>query len=121
MMSGNRSPRCGFRRLLDSEGDDLLTGVANLFDIAMVFVVALLIALFASAATEKLPRSSAVSSAPPSVSSPDESVVPRDGEQLDRYRIGDRQIGGEGQRLGIAYQLQSGEVIYIPDQRRTAQ
>ncbi|QDV85764.1 DUF2149 domain-containing protein [Planctomycetes bacterium TBK1r] len=83
-----------YRRLLGSEDDDPLSGIANLFDISLVFVVALLIALMA-------PNSA--------------SVIQPDGEPLTKYSVSEESLGGEGERLGMAYRLKTGEVIYVPE------
>lgn len=98
-----------FRQLLDAEHGDPLSGVANLFDTALAFVVALLIAFVSTSSSLEGVRSTARQN--PS----EASQAPRDGEPLERYRLGDRQLGGDGQRLGIAYRLPSGEVIYVPE------
>lgn len=105
---GRPMPR-RFRRLLETENEDPLAGVANLFDIALVFVVALLIALFVRLPLASNERSDASTSANSQAES-----VPTEGQSLARYQIGNRQAGGKGKRLGIAYQLDNGEVIYVP-------
>lgn len=100
-----------FRRLLDTDHEDPLSGVANLFDIALVFVAALLIAVVTQRSTDASARSSQTESGTDSSS----RRIPRRGEELNRFQVGNRTIGGEGQRLGIAYKLPSGEVIYVPE------
>jgi len=94
-----------YRRLLETEGDDPLAGVANLFDIAMVFAVALLIALVSRLPQQRNPSELSAS-----------GQIPIEGESLKRYQIGESQIGGQGKQLGMAYQLESGEVIYVPQE-----
>ena len=102
-----------YQRLLHDDEHDPLAGVSNLFDVAMVFAVALLIALFARVPASDLLSSSRES---PSVDTKDqEDSVPRDGDQLKQFQIGDREAGGRGERLGVAYRLPSGEVIYVPE------
>jgi hypothetical protein len=34
---------------------------------------------------------------------------------LEGYKPTTDRLGGEGQRLGIAYRLKSGEVVYVPE------
>ena len=36
----------------------------------------------------------------------------------DRLRQTDKQLSGEGQRLGTAYRLKNGDVVYVPDPAR---
>ena len=107
-----------FRRLLEAAHDDPLSGLANLFDIAMVFVVSLLIALAAKDPVKELLGSSTDFSM---ARHSDKNQIPPDGRTLEQYRIGGRQVGGKGERLGIAYQLPSGEVIYVPDPHQPAE
>jgi len=42
-------------------------------------------------------------------------IIRRKGRKLEHYRITPRTLGGEGQRLGTAYRLKTGEVVYVPD------
>lgn len=81
------------------------TVLANLFDIAMVFVVALLIALVSRLPQQRNPSELSAF-----------GQIPIEGESLKRYQIGKSQIGGQGKQLGMAYQLESGEVIYVPQE-----
>jgi hypothetical protein len=102
-----------FQRLLESEDHDPLGGVSNLFDVAMVFAVALLVALFTRVpAADMLRRDS---SSARSNARPGYDRIPNAGDRLDHFQVGDRETGGRGERLGIAYRLPSGEVVYVPE------
>lgn len=80
--------------------DDPLAGMANMFDLWVVFAVALLLALAGRASRRDAPT---------------EQML-----KLDRFTVGDDRLTGAGERLGTAYRLQSGEVVYVPDgPRRT--
>ena len=80
--------------------DDPLAGMANMFDLWVVFAVALLLALAGRASRRDAPV---------------EQML-----KLDRFTVGDDRLTGAGERLGTAYRLQSGEVVYVPDgPRRT--
>lgn len=93
------------KRLLEDSEDDPLNGVANLFDVALVFAVALLIAVFTSAP--------GLLSANPGQASLE--TLQSERVALDRFRPTQNSLGGEGVRLGTAYRLQTGEVVYVPD------
>ncbi|MCA8949137.1 MAG: DUF2149 domain-containing protein [Planctomycetes bacterium] len=41
--------------------------------------------------------------------------MPVSRETLPRYREAEGQATGEGSRLGIAYRLANGEVVFVPD------
>ena len=102
------------RRCWETVEDDPLAGLVNLFDLWMVFSIALLLALVSDFRLPHLtPRESATQS-----SSPDSSVMerlPQQSHKLEHYRVSDDKLTGEGQRLGTAYRLKTGEVVYVPD------
>lgn len=92
------------RRLLDETDDDPLSTVANLFDASMVLTVALLVAL-AGVSQASAGRGASAAA----------DVLPTESRRpLPRVRPGDAILTGEGQRLGTAYQLKSGEIVYVP-------
>ncbi|EAQ82299.1 DUF2149 domain-containing protein [Blastopirellula marina] len=100
------------RKLLTGGEEDPLDGVANLFDVAMVFAVAMLLAVIA-----RLPfaaSTSGANSASQTSNSKMDSIENQDAK-LERFEISDQMLGGEGERLGAAYRLPSGEVICVPD------
>jgi len=109
-----RGRRRGLGLLGPSEGDDLLAGVANLFDVAMVFALGFMVA-FVSALNLL------------DVFSPDQKVtitkeredgleiIVREGRRTTIRRL-TRTVGtGDGVRLGTAYRLEDGSVIYVPE------
>ena len=42
-------------------------------------------------------------------------VLSRHGKSIHIQKLSARKAGGQGQRLGVAYELEGGEVIYVPD------
>ena len=46
---------------------------------------------------------------------PQMEVIHKKGVKVDRYRVSRDVASGEGERLGTAYRLPSGEVIYVPE------
>ncbi len=104
------------RRLLASHDDDPLASVANLFDVAMVFAVALLLALVAHRQLpELLPGQDEVTV----LKNPGKSnmeIIHRKGKKLEHYRMSQQTLGGEGEKLGTAYRLKTGEVVYVPEE-----
>jgi hypothetical protein len=88
------------------QDDDPLSGLVNLFDLWIVVVVALILMLVQSAdrwsaASDKSPLNSQGLS---------ENLV-----EIRKFRETDSQLTGRGIRLGTAYRLQSGEIVYAPD------
>ncbi|GJM21255.1 MAG: hypothetical protein DHS20C15_11700 [Planctomycetota bacterium] len=76
---------------------DPASGLVNLFDLWMVFAVAALLTSV-GAAREALQRVEA-----------DQHALP------EALRSTDRALEGRGERLGVAYRLSSGEVVYVPE------
>ena len=106
------------RVAMDSAEDvDPLGGVVNLFDASMVLVVALLLALagsvsLAEVAARMSTRDITIVTDP---GGPDMEMIVKRGNRIERLRSSDERGAGRGQRLGVAYRLESGEVIYVPE------
>jgi len=91
------------RRAFPLPDDDPLAALPNLFDAAIVFAVALMVAL---AAALRLPLRE--------LSSPGGAPVIQDARPVP-LRPADDVAGGRGERVGVAYRLRSGEMVYVPD------
>ncbi len=113
----NRSTKlCAHRRLLASHDDDPLASVANLFDVAMVFAVALLLALVSQF---QLPEPFSGQQDATILKNPGTAnmeIIRRKGKKLEHYRMTRQTLGGEGEKLGTAYRLKTGEVVYVPEE-----
>lgn len=105
-------------RAMDNPEDaDPLGGVVNLFDASMVLVVALILALAGSAglaevAARMSTRDITIVTNP---GQPDMEMIVKRGEHIERLRSSDQRGVGRGERLGVAYRLETGEVIYVPE------
>ncbi|MFH2000055.1 MAG: DUF2149 domain-containing protein [Planctomycetota bacterium] len=96
--------------------EDPLSGMANLFDVGMVFALALLIALITSFGLSELLSEEEVTI----IKNPGRvnmEMIIKKGKELKKFRVSDEQLGGEGERLGICYQLKNGQMVYVPDQK----
>jgi len=89
----------------DKSSDDPLEGLANFFDLGVVFALGLMIIGLARLSPDLLRK----------VVSDHSVAIPKEAIRLDHYKTSDDQLGGEGEKLGIAYRLKSGEVIYVPE------
>ncbi|MDO9540132.1 MAG: DUF2149 domain-containing protein [Methanocalculus sp.] len=103
------------RIILDDDDEDPLSGVANLFDIAMVFAVALLIALVVSYNIPELLDPDADLTVVKNPGQPDMQVIVKEGTSIKVMNMTAELAGGQGSRMGVAYRLQTGEVIYVPE------
>ncbi|WP_332817626.1 DUF2149 domain-containing protein [Sphingopyxis sp.] len=119
-MSRRRPVRFARRRDEESWQEDPLSGVANLFDISLAFIVAMVVALYSMTGA-------------PSLLDPDSSwtmtrtdaqgrmeIVRKDGKQIRVEKVSDRKLSGNGDRLGVAYRLPGGKVVYVPEAEAAA-
>jgi len=106
--------RRGARRRWESlVEDDPGAGLLNLFDVWIAFSVALLLALvsYLNLSGELATGAAAHGGSP----QPELEAVSAQGVRLERYRVTRQNLRGEGTRLGTAYRLANGEVVYVPD------
>ena len=105
----------GIRFLHDEDIDPMAT-VANLFDVAMVFALALMVALVARyKMTEMFSKEDFTMVKNPG--SEQMEIITKKGEKIETYKASDetQSEGNKGKRVGVAYQLENGEIIYIPE------
>lgn len=117
-----RARRRQWQRLADeamasSDDSDPLGGVVNLFDASMVLVVALILALAGSASLAEVAARMSTQDITivTNPGRPDMEMIVKTGRRIERLRSSEERGRGRGQRLGVAYRLESGEVIYVPE------
>jgi hypothetical protein len=99
----------------DEPLEDPLSGVANLFDASVVFIVSMMIALFmAYNMLDLLDPKSEVTITKKTADGRVE-IVTKKGKEIKAQKVTDKRLSGEGKRLGTAYQLKDGKVIYVPE------
>jgi hypothetical protein len=102
--------------LNDEGGDDPLSSLANLFDVAMVFAVALMVAMVSfMKMTEMLTPNDVTIVKNPGKKNME--IIKKTGKKIEKYKASDAQSSGKGKgkRIGTAYELENGEIIYIPE------
>lgn len=97
----------------DSDGDGPAAGLINLFDVWIAFAVALLLAVVSYFHLPK-PAPSSTTATSPKQTSPAESIDAAH-MRLERFQESKASKSGEGERLGTAYRLKTGEIIYVRD------
>ncbi len=99
----------------DVAEEDPLAGVANLFDVSVVFIVGLMITLFSVYRMGDLvdPRSE-VTMVKTNAQGEREIIIKK-GTEITAYRVSGATATGDGERLGTAYRLSSGQIIYVPE------
>jgi hypothetical protein len=94
--------------------DDPLAGLINLFDLWMVFSIALLLSLATFLRIPPANLDRAVARRGDAGRSEVQWILSR-AKKLPHYRVSRDELSGEGVRLGTAYRLKSGDVVYVPD------
>lgn len=105
------------RRLLQTNDDqDPLSVLTNLFDVAMVFAVALMVALVTRYNMNEVFSKEDFTM----VKNPGKEnmeIITKKGESIEKYKPSENSenSGTRGKKVGIAYQLENGEIIYVPE------
>ena len=96
--------------------EDPLSGIANLFDASVVFIVGLMISLFSVYRLDGLIDPDAEVTMVVTNANGEQEIITRQGTEIEAYRVTAEEVaGGDGERLGIAYRLPDGQVIYVPE------
>ena len=90
--------------------------LVNLFDVAMVFAVALMVAFVIRSQMTELLTSEDVTFVK-NAGKPDMEIIVKKDNKVTRYKSEKSTGTGRGERVGIAYRLESGEIIYVPEEK----
>ena len=106
------------RRLIKGgEDHDPLSVLTNLFDVAMVFAVALMVALVTRYdMTEMFSKEDFTMVKNPGTEQME--IITKKGDQIEKYTPSEDKSdsnSSRGKRVGTAYQLDNGEIIYVPE------
>ena len=86
-----------------TEDTDPLSVVVNLFDVAMVFAVALMVAMVMNM---KNPGKDNM------------EIITKEGNKINKYTPSEDKSNNsqkKGKKVGVAYELENGEIIYVPE------
>lgn len=105
------------RRILGAAEDhDPVAMLSNLFDVAMVFAVALMVALVTKFdMTEIFSQEDYTMVKNPGKENME--IITKEGQTVTKYKPSDSQekSGKKGRKVGIAYEMENGEIIYVPE------
>ncbi|MDE5722757.1 MAG: DUF2149 domain-containing protein [Paramuribaculum sp.] len=99
-----------------SDDNDPMSVVSNLFDVAMVFAVALMVALVSRYnMTEMFSQEDFTMVKNPGKENME--IITKEGEKINRYTPSDDTdpSSPKGKRVGVAYELENGDIIYVPE------
>ena len=102
--------------LLTEDDGDPLSVVVNLFDVAMVFAVSLMVAMVMHMNMSEVFGKEDFTI----VKNPGQAnmeIIQKKGQKIETYKAsGQTQNGNtKGRRLGTAYQLEDGSILYVPE------
>ncbi len=102
-------------RAFKEEDTDPLSVVVNLFDVAMVFAVALMVAMVMNMNMGEFFSKEDFTI----VKNPGKDnmeIITKEGNKINKYTPSNEQSSGKkGKKVGIAYELENGEIIYVPE------
>ena len=97
--------------VLAEDDDDPMLSAVNLVDVFLVLVVALLTAVAVQSQTSANESVTIIRNA----GQPDMEVVVREQGKEVRFKGAGSAVQGQGVRAGVAYQLEDGNIVYIPE------
>lgn len=104
-------------KLRNDEGEDPLSVVVNLFDVAMVFAVSLMVAIVLHLnMSEFFGEEDFTIVKNPGTDNME--IITKEGKEIKKYipkEESDSPSQKKGKRVGVAYELENGEIIYVPE------
>lgn len=95
---------------LSSEADPI-SSMANLFDVSMVFIVA----LFMAYSTLDLFNQDSELTITKKMPNGELQIITKKGKEIKIEKVTETTESGKGVKLGTAYELEDGRIIYIPE------
>jgi len=96
--------------------EDPLSGIANLFDVSVVYIVGLMLALFSVYRMGDLVDARTDVTMVKTDAQGQQEIIVKKGTKITAYRVTGKTVAGSGERLGTAYRLPDGQVIYVPEE-----
>lgn len=103
--------------LLDGRSDEHAPELSllNLVDLMLVFAVGLMLAIVSYYGLRDLVLEREAVAVVTRPGSEEMEIIVKKPDRVERMRMTPRSINGEGVRIGIAYRLNSGEIVYVPE------
>ena len=95
--------------------EDPLAGIANLFDVSIVFIVGLMVTLFSVYRMGDLLDATSEVTMVKTNAQGEREIIVKKGTTIEAYRVSGQTAEGDGERLGTAYRLADGQIIYVPE------
>ena len=104
----------GIRRY--SADSDPMSGVANLFDVSVVLIVAMLFALFSALNLMDMFTPDSEVTLIKKNREGQMQIITKKGREIKVRKVTDKTVEGRGTRLGTAFQLENGKIVYVPEE-----
>jgi hypothetical protein len=98
------------------EADDPMASVANMTDIYLVFIVALLISFLSAYHLQDLLAQDSNFTVMKENAEGEITVVTKQAQKIEAVKITRSEAEGKGVRLGVAYRMEDGSMVYLPDE-----
>jgi hypothetical protein len=95
--------------------EDPLSGVANLFDVSIVFIFGLMLTLFSVYRMGDLVDPDSEVTMVKTNAAGEREIIVKKGTKITAYKVSGKTAQGDGERLGTAYRLANGQIIYVPE------
>ena len=96
-------------------GDDPLSGVANLFDIGLVFIVGLIVTIFSAYNLQDMFNEKSEFTMLKINKNQEMEIITKKGNKIKAMKVSKQKAEGRGERLGVAYKLEDGSMVYVPE------
>lgn len=101
---------------MDADSGDPMNGVVNLFDAAVVFIAALLLALLTFFDAGEIFSPDSRLTVVKKGAGGEITIIEKRGRKIQAVKMTPEEASGRGTRLGIAYRLEDGSMIYVPEE-----
>ena len=95
--------------------NDPMSGVANLFDIGLVFIVGLIVTLFTAYHLQDLFSEKSEITLLKKSKNQEMEIITKKGKKIKAVKVSKQKAEGRGERLGVVYKLENGSMVYVPD------
>lgn len=97
------------------EAEDPMLAVINLIDIFLVFIVAVLISFLSAMGLGELLSEDGQVTVVTESAEGEMTIITKKSNRLEATKITKTEAEGRGVRLGVAYRLEDGSMVYLPD------
>jgi hypothetical protein len=93
-----------------------LSAVANLLDIFLVFIVGLLVSFLGAYQLQDLLSPDSQVTVLKQSAGGELTIITKKAAKIEAVKISRTEAEGRGARLGVAYRLEDGSMVYLPDE-----